>query len=261
MAEVNGTYDGMSGRRALVTGAAGGIGAAIVGLLSARGVAVAAVDRDTDGLAADDRWSGKVVAHRADVSDPDQVEEVVDAVERDLGPIDYLVNCAGILRPVEVVGMSDEDWLDTIRVNATGVFLVSRAVVRRMVPRRAGAVVTIGSNSADTARVNMAAYAASKAAVAAFTRCLGLEVARYGIRCNVVAPGSTDTPMVTALWTGDAERVSIDGSPESFRTGIPLGRLARPVDIANAVHFLLSDQAAHVTMHDLTVDGGAALGH
>ncbi|TQM85195.1 2,3-dihydro-2,3-dihydroxybenzoate dehydrogenase [Saccharothrix saharensis] len=261
MGEVNGS-DGMSGRRALVTGAAGGIGGAIVELLSARGVAVAAVDRDTDRLADDDRWSGKVWVHRADVSDPDQVEEVVDAVERDLGPIDYLVNCAGILRPGDVVGMSDEDWLDTIRVNCTGVFLVSRAVVRRMVPRRAGAVVTIGSNAAGTARMNMAAYAASKAAVAAFTRCLGLEVARYGIRCNVVAPGSTDTPMVTALWNGgDAERVSIDGSLESFRTGIPLGKLAHPLDVAHAVHFLLSDQAAHVTMHDLTVDGGAALGH
>lgn len=107
----------------------------------------------------------------------------------------------------------------------------------------------------------MAAYAASKAAAAAFTRCLGLELARHGIRCNVVAPGSTDTPMLTGMYHDtDAARHSIDGVPADFRVGIPLGKLARPADVADAVAFLLSDRAGHITMHDLVVDGGATLG-
>jgi 2,3-dihydro-2,3-dihydroxybenzoate dehydrogenase len=107
----------------------------------------------------------------------------------------------------------------------------------------------------------MAAYAASKAAATSFTKTLGLELARYGIRCNVVAPGSTETPMLTAMYAdGDAAGPSVGGSPATYRVGIPLGKLAQPEDIAHAVLFLLSDRAAHITLHGLTVDGGAALG-
>jgi 2,3-dihydro-2,3-dihydroxybenzoate dehydrogenase len=107
----------------------------------------------------------------------------------------------------------------------------------------------------------MAAYAASKAAATAFTKCLGLEVAHRGIRCNVVAPGSTDTPMLRGMHTGDtAARASVAGRPEQFRVGIPLGKVARPEDIARTVAFLLSEDAGHITMHELTVDGGATLG-
>jgi 2,3-dihydro-2,3-dihydroxybenzoate dehydrogenase len=94
-----------------------------------------------------------------------------------------------------------------------------------------------------------------------FTKCLGLEVARHGIRCNVVAPGSTDTPMLRSMWHDETGRTStIDGSLAAYRVGIPLGKLARPRDVAEAVVFLLCDRAAHITMHSLTVDGGAALG-
>lgn len=107
----------------------------------------------------------------------------------------------------------------------------------------------------------MAAYAASKAAASMFTKSIGLELARHGIRCNVVAPGSTDTRMLTSMWHDESgPKGTIEGRPEAFRVGIPLGRLARPSDIADAVVFLLSDQSSHITLHDLTVDGGAALG-
>jgi 2,3-dihydro-2,3-dihydroxybenzoate dehydrogenase len=130
-----------------------------------------------------------------------------------------------------------------------------------MVPRRSGAVVTVTSNAAGTARADMAAYAASKAAAAMFTKCLGLEVAGFGIRCNVVAPGSTDTPMLTSMWRDPSGRTrTVRGDPGTFRVGIPLGRVASPDDVAEAVAFLLSDRARHITMHDLTVDGGATLG-
>lgn len=252
-------------RVAVVTGAAGGIGVAIAHALGAQGAAVAALDNDTDRLAtAVDKLAGeglRVTAFPADVADSAEVDAVVDAVERRLGPIDYLVNAAGVLRGGAAVALTDDDWERTFAVNASGVFFTSRAVVNRMVTRRSGAIVTVASNAAVTARAGMAAYAASKAASTAFTKCLGLEVARHGIRCNVVAPGSTDTPMLRALWADDAARHnSITGRPDMFRVGIPLGRLASPEDVADAVLFLLSERAAHVTMHALTVDGGAALG-
>lgn len=254
---------------ALVTGAAGGIGEEVVRTLAERGLTVAAVDRDAEALGdtvAKLRAEGlDVEAFPCDVTLSARVDSLVDTVERVLGPVEYLVNAAGVLRVGQAVSLSDDDWAATFAVNATGVFFVSRAVVGRMVERRSGAVVTVASNAAGTPRTGMAAYAASKAATAMFTKCLGLEVARYGIRCNVVAPGSTATPMLTSLWTdggadGSGERGSIDGIADEFRVGIPLGKLARPRDVARAVAFLLSDDASHITLHNLTVDGGAALG-
>ncbi|MFI2372395.1 2,3-dihydro-2,3-dihydroxybenzoate dehydrogenase [Streptomyces sp. NPDC018833] len=251
---------------ALVTGAAGGIGEAVVRALAADGAAVAMVDRNLEPLeelAKELRAVGQVAeAYPADVTDSAEVEAVVDAVEQQLGGIQYLVNGAGVLRLGKAKALTDQDWATTFAVNTSGVFFMSRAVVNRMVDRGSGAIVTIASNAAGTARVDMSAYSASKAASTMFTKVLGLEVARYGIRCNVVAPGSTDTPMLTSLWDdGSAARSSIDGVPGAFRVGIPMGRLAAPSHIADAVLFLLSDRAAHITMHDLTVDGGAALGH
>lgn len=255
----------MSGHVGLVTGAAGGIGRAVVDALARTGVPVAAVDRDEQELArtvsALTAAGLPVSAFTADVASTEQVEAVVERVEHEVGPIGYLVNAAGILRVGEAVDLTDQDWDLTLAVNAGGVFHVSRAVARRMMTRRTGAIVTVASNAARTPRWGMASYAASKAAATSFTKCLGLELAGHGIRCNVVAPGSTETKMLTSLWaTGDACRSSVDGEPALYRLGIPLRRLAQPEDIAAAVLFLLSEQAAHITLHDLTVDGGAALG-
>ncbi|MFE0090771.1 2,3-dihydro-2,3-dihydroxybenzoate dehydrogenase [Streptomyces sp. NPDC058991] len=255
----------MENKLAVVTGAAGGIGAAVARVLCERGATVACVDRagerlresveklTADGLPA--------VAFPADVTDSADVESVVGTVEERFGAIDFLVNAAGVLRLGEVSTMSDDDWNSTFAVNTTGVFHLSRAVVNRMVPRARGAVVTVASNAAATPRSEMAAYAASKAAAEMFTKSLGLEVARYGIRCNIVAPGSTDTPMLSSMWRDDSgPRGTIDGRPDAFRVGIPLRKLASPEDVAHAVAFLLSDEAAHITLHTLTVDGGAGLG-
>ncbi|HET9168325.1 MAG TPA: 2,3-dihydro-2,3-dihydroxybenzoate dehydrogenase [Actinospica sp.] len=250
---------------AIVTGAASGIGAAVARVLAARGTAVAAVDRDAERLresvgkiAAE---GGRIEAVAADVTDPAEVEGAVDRAAELLGPADYLVNAAGILRTGTAVELTERDWSETLAVNATGVFLMSQAVVRRMLPRRSGALVTIVSNAAGTARVAMSAYAASKAAAEMYTKCLGLEVAGHGIRCNLVAPGSTETPMLVGMWSDETGRdATINGSLESYKAGIPLRRLADPRNIADAVAFLLSDQASHITMHTLTVDGGATLG-
>ena len=254
-----------NGGTAIVTGAAGGIGAAVARVLAARGTAVVAVDRDAENLresvekiAAD---GGRIEAVPADVTEPDEVEAAVARADELFGPIDYLVNAAGILRIGAAVELSERDWSDTLAVNATGVFLMSGAVVRRMLPRRNGALVTVVSNAAGTARVSMSAYAASKAAAEMYTKCLGLEVAEHGIRCNLVAPGSTETPMLVGMWEDESGRdATINGSLGTYKAGIPLRKLADPRNIADAVAFLLSDQASHITMHTLTVDGGATLG-
>ncbi|WP_267242298.1 2,3-dihydro-2,3-dihydroxybenzoate dehydrogenase [Streptomyces sp. PR69] len=246
---------------ALVTGAARGIGAAVVDGLVREGAVVAAVDVDADGLAnLAERSAGMVVPFAADVSDPTAVADVVARAENDIGPIGIGVSVAGILRPGLLCETAEEDWADTFAVNTTGTFLVLRELARRMVGRGRGALVTVASNAVGVPRAGMGAYAASKAAAAMLTRCLGLEVARHGIRCNVVSPGSTDTPMQRLLWNDedDLARV-ISGTPEQFRVGIPLGRIADPADIADAVLFLVSDRARHITMQNLFVDGGATL--
>jgi 2,3-dihydro-2,3-dihydroxybenzoate dehydrogenase len=257
--------DFLPDRVAVVSGAAGGIGAAITEALAQADITVAALDCAGDRLqtvaeklAAEDL---PVQPFVADIADPVAVEATVADIESQLGPIGYLVNAAGVLRLSRAVDLTDADWSTTFAVNATGTFNLCRSVVRRMVSRASGAVVTVASNAADVARVDMAAYAASKAAVAAFTKCLALEVARYGIRCNVVAPGSTDTPMLSGMWHDESgPAATLNGQLDSFRVGIPLGKIARPADVADAVRFLLSNRASHITMHTLTVDGGASLG-
>ncbi|WP_327674048.1 2,3-dihydro-2,3-dihydroxybenzoate dehydrogenase [Kitasatospora sp. NBC_00458] len=244
--------DEFAGRTALVTGAAQGIGAAVARLLTASGARVVACDRSPSDPS----------VHRLDVTDAAAVEELVDRAEDEYGPIDVLVNVAGVLHAGPVLSTSDEDWQHTFAVNTTGVFHTCRSVGRRMADRGRGSIVTVGSNAAGVPRMNMAAYAASKAATTMFMRCLGLELAGSGVRCNLVSPGSTDTPMQRALWTDDedeSERRVIEGDLASFRAGIPLGRIAAPEDVAEAVLFLAGDRARHITMHDLYVDGGATL--
>lgn len=252
----------MKEKLAVVTGAAQGIGAAVVRALVRRGVRVAALDIQIDPLQnLTAQHDGDVKAYGVDLRSSQSVNAVVEVIEKDMGPIDMLVNVAGILRMANVVEVSDEDWENTFAVNTHGVFYLSRAVARRMQPRKQGVIVTVGSNAAAVPRMQMAAYAASKAAACHFTKCLGLELAGSGIRCNIVSPGSTDTAMQRQLWQSDADAQKvIAGSLPSFKTGIPLERIASPDDIAASVLFLLSDDARHITLHDLCVDGGATLG-
>jgi 2,3-dihydro-2,3-dihydroxybenzoate dehydrogenase len=261
---------------ALVTGAARGIGAAVVQALAADGHRVIATDLQAPSpalsplspLSAQSAQSARsvgpdlpgVIAMAMDVRDTEAVAAVVARAEETAGPIDVLVNVAGVLRTGPVAATTDADWLDVFDVNATGVFRVSREVARRMAGRGRGAIVTVASNASGVPRMHMAAYAASKAAAAHFTRCLGLELAGAGVRCNVVSPGSTDTAMQRALWTTpDGAAATVAGDPGHYKIGIPLGRIADPRDVAAAVVFLASDQARHITLQNLYVDGGAAL--
>jgi 2,3-dihydro-2,3-dihydroxybenzoate dehydrogenase len=254
---------GLSGKLAVVTGAAGGIGAAVVRALHDEGAHVAALDVDPaieTQAAALSSPAARVEGIRVDVTDARAVDAAIDAIEQRHGAIDYGVSVAGVLSTTLVVDTDDETWTRVFDVNTRGVFHVGRALARRMAPRRRGAIVTVSSNAAGVPRHGMAAYAASKAAASMFTRCLGLELAPLGIRCNIVAPGSTMTPMQTGMWSSPAGAGQvIAGSLATFKAGIPLGKIAEPGEVADAVIFLLSDQASHITMADIYVDGGATL--
>ncbi len=247
---------GFDGTLALVTGAAGGIGAALVQLLLDSGSVVIATDLAAPVLPE----HANLHARSLDVSDAEAVNAVVAWAETTLGPIGFGINVAGVLQVGAVDQIDDAQWRRVFAVNTDGVFHVCRALARAMSPRGQGGIVTVSSNAAGVPRHGMAAYAASKAAATMFTRCLGLELAPLGIRCNIVAPGSTLTPMQTGMWEdADGARRVIEGNPETYKAGIPLRKLATPADIAQAVMFLLSEQAGHVAMSDLYVDGGATL--
>ncbi|WP_120631941.1 SDR family oxidoreductase [Ruegeria sp. EL01] len=251
---------GFENRHAFVTGAAGGVGQSVVDALRAAGAQVTATDTapalatiaPKDG--AGTRWL------ELDVTNAQGVSDCVTDAESYFGPAKLGVHAAGILNTEPLLEMSPESWRSLFAVNAEGAFLVGRTLGQIMANGGGGAIVMIGSNAAGVPRMNMGAYAASKAAMAMMARCLGLELASQNVRCNIVAPGSTLTPMLTGMWADDtgSDRV-IGGNPYQFRTGIPLGKLAQPQDIAEAAMYLLSDQAGHVTMADLYVDGGATL--
>lgn len=233
--------------RALVTGAAGGIGAAVVARLQEQGLDVVA----TDLCATDD-----VLA--LDVTDASAVREFVAGVEGE-GPVDVLVNAAGVLHTGPALETTDAQRAHMFAVNTTGVMTVSTTVAAHMVRRRRGAIVTVASNAGRLPRHGMTAYGASKAAAALFTQSLGLELAEFGIRCNVVSPGTTRTPMVAAMLdrSGATEQDLVRGDLAHYKSGIPLRRIAEPQDVAEVVAFLISDAARHVTMEDVVVDGGA----
>lgn len=255
----------MNDKIAVVTGAAGGIGQTVAEKLAENGVMVAALDKDVVALTTVvnriNETGYQATAFPVDISDHVAVDETIARIERDMGSIEILINVAGLLHLDSVESLEKADWDATFAVNATGVFHVSQSVSTRMIPRRKGTIVTVSSNAANMPRMSMAAYAASKAAATMFTKCMGLELAQYNIRCNIVSPGSTETEMLKMLWKDErGERETIEGLSNTYRVGIPLQKIAKPVDIAEAVLFFVSTQATHITMQDVCVDGGATLG-
>ncbi|WP_431971036.1 SDR family oxidoreductase [Nocardia sp. bgisy134] len=262
----------------VITGAAAGIGAAIASALAPDARAVALWDRSADVHRVARELGGttttSIVSGEVDVTDGAAVSESFDRLSVEFGLADVVVHAAGIMLPGAALDTSAEDWTRSLAVNATGTMNVAQRAARDMVAAGHGSIVVVSSNAATTPRVGMAAYSASKAAATAFTRALALQVAPYGVRVNLVSPGSTDTAMLRGLYTTRGTESShvgeprlpdsalaalIDGDPDSYRLGIPLRRIAVPADIAAAVRFLVSDDARHITMHDLRVDGGATL--
>ena len=249
--------------RAVVTGAGQGIGRAIaLGLLSA-GATVQAIGRDRsklETLAAEAEVSPeRVIVSALDIRDTEAATAALS--DADAEPVRYLVNAAGVLTPGSLLYASEAALREIIDINLTATTLFTQLVARQMVSHGAGSIVTIGSNSGTTPRVGLGIYPASKAGVEQAMKCLGLELAAHGIRCNIVSPGSTDTEMQRSYQSDENgfEQV-VKGDPENWRLGIPLGRLAMPEDVADLVLFLLSEKARHITMENIVLDGGASLG-
>ncbi|HBV38422.1 MAG TPA: 2,3-dihydro-2,3-dihydroxybenzoate dehydrogenase, partial [Erwinia sp.] len=195
------------------------------------------------------------------VADAQQVKTVCQRLRLEAPRLDVLVNSAGILR----MGATDEldvaDWEAVMAVNVGGAFNLFQQTMPLFREQRSGAIVTVASDAAHCPRVGMSAYGASKAALRSLSLTVGLELAPFGVRCNLVSPGSTDTDMQRTLWkSADAEQQRIRGFAEQFKIGIPLGKIARPDEIASTILFLASDQASHITMQDIVIDGGSTLG-
>ncbi|MBJ7477726.1 2,3-dihydro-2,3-dihydroxybenzoate dehydrogenase [Rhodococcus sp. (in: high G+C Gram-positive bacteria)] len=257
-------------RIAVVTGAGAGIGAAVARTLARDGYSLALLDRDdvelkrvTAELAETIVDGADVASHVVDVTDRQAVDAAVASTMDTFGRIDALAHVAGILDTGSVLDSDPDQWQKIFGVNVFGLLNVLQSVGREMRRRRAGAIVVVSSNAAGVPRMGMGAYGSSKAAATMLVRTAGLELAADGIRVNVVAPGSTDTAMQRSLWSDPSDDSGadavIEGNLASYRLGIPLGKLATADDIADSVHFLLSDRAAHITMQALYVDGGATL--
>jgi 3-oxoacyl-[acyl-carrier protein] reductase len=241
----------LSGRKALVTGATGGIGGAIARALHARGAIVilsgtrrAALDELARSL------GERVHLVEANLSDKEAVEALVPAAEAAMGGLDILVNNAGVTRDNLFLRMKDEEWETVLAVNLTAAFRLSRAALRGMMRRRHGRIVSVGSVVGTTGNGGQGNYAASKAGLIGMTKALAAEVASRGITANVVAPGFIESPMTDAL--NDKQREGILGS-------VPMGRLGQGADVAAAVVYLASDEAAYVTGQTLHVNGGMAM--
>lgn len=246
-----------SGRRVWVTGAAQGIGEAIVAAFAEAGAQVIAFDRQFVGEELVDGWRRIGL----DIADESAVTQCCARLAAEQSLPDVLVNAAGVLQLGLLENLSSAEWRQCFAANVDGPFYLMRALMSHFKDRRQGAIVNVASNAAHVPRVDMAAYGASKAALVSLSHSVALQLAPYGVRCNVVSPGSTDTPMLRSMWQDDGGAArTIAGNPGQFRLGIPLAKLATAHDIAASVLFLASPQAGHLTMQDLVVDGGATLG-
>ncbi|WP_121746915.1 glucose 1-dehydrogenase [Streptomyces sp. E2N166] len=251
------TTQRFTGRTALVTGAGSGIGRAVALALAAEGAHVVVTGRGREPLdetvALVEAAGGKALAVTADVSRAADVRSVVDAAVDHFGSLDVAVNNAGVFRGgVAVADLPEEDWHTQLDINVTGVFLALQAQVRRMRTQPGGgAIVNIASTfGAHKRSPGATAYAATKAAVSALTRGAALDHVGEGVRINAVSPGATATSM--SLRPGETEA----GRAERMRSETPLGRVSAVAEVAAAVLYLASDDAASVVGTDLVVDGG-----
>ncbi|HEX8164708.1 MAG TPA: 3-oxoacyl-[acyl-carrier-protein] reductase [Beijerinckiaceae bacterium] len=241
----------LSGRKALVTGATGGIGGAIARALHGQGatVALSGTRRGAlDGLAGE--LGERVHVVEANLADKEAVEALVPAAEAAMEGLDILVNNAGVTRDNLFLRMKDEEWETVLSVNLTAAFRLSRAAVKGMMRRRYGRIVNIGSVVGATGNPGQGNYAASKAGLVGMTKALAAEVATRGITVNCVAPGMIASPMTDAL--NEKQR-------EAILSAIPMGRLGEGAEVAAAVAYLASAEAAYVTGHTVHVNGGMAM--
>ncbi len=240
----------LSGKTALVTGASGGIGAAIARALYGQGAAVALSGTRVEALEALSQELSGAPVLPCDLADRSATDALVPKAEEALGGVDILVNNAGLTRDNLFLRMKDEEWDQVIAVNLTAGFRLARAALRGMMKRRFGRIIGVGSVVGHTGNPGQANYAASKAGLVGMTKALAHEVASRGITVNAVSPGFIETPMTDAL--DERQRQAILAT-------IPAGRLGAPAEVAAAVVYLASDEAAYMTGQTLHLNGGMAM--
>lgn len=245
----------LQGKKAVVTGAKGGIGRAVAILLAQSGADVAVVDKVIDDGKLDAVADAirsldcSAIAIQADVRYKSEVDHFFQQSLNDFGKVDILVNCAGVLSTTKLIDMPEEEWDETIGVNLKGIFLCCQAAARQMATQGAGNIINIASEFGLRAAVERGAYCASKAGAINLTRVLALELAEFNIRVNAIAPGVIKTPMSWRYW-------NIPELLKKSESKIPIGRLGTPEEVASAVLFLASDLSSYITGQTLIVDGG-----
>lgn len=246
----------LDGRVAIVTGGSRGIGRAIVESLAGDGAKVAFIYNSNSAAADEVVKAGtekgfELLAIQADVRSKDAADKVIADVVEKWGSVDILVNNAGIIKDGLLATMDAQQWQDVIDTNLTSVFNFCQAATRQMMSQRYGRIINMSSVAADVSNPGQANYAASKGGVEGFTRCVATELARRGVTANAVAPGFIETDMTTAV---------VEVAGKEIKKKIPVRRLGRPDDIANAVLFFAQESSSYVTGQVLKVDGGLTLG-
>ena len=245
----------LDGKIALVTGGSRGIGRAVAIELAKEGATVA-INYAGNKAAAEEvqsiitQMGGKAMIIQADVSDEKSAMQMVEEVIAQLGGIDILVNNAGITRDGLFIRMKEEDWNAVINTNLTGIFNCTKVAAKYMMTKRSGRIINMSSVSGIMGNAGQTNYAAAKAGVIGFTKSLAREMASRGITVNAVAPGFIATDMTAAM---------PEKAQEHVLTSIPLGKMGKPEDIANAVLFLASDKASYITGQVIHVDGGMVM--
>jgi acetoacetyl-CoA reductase len=239
-------------RVALITGGMGGIGTATARRLAKAGMKIAAnclpdEPRRDEWLAMMRSEGIEAMAAEADVSSFAESRDMVARIEREMGPVDVLVNAAGITRDATFRKMGEDEWHQVIDSNLTSVFNVTKQVIEGMSERGWGRVISLSSVNGTRGQFGQANYSAAKAGMAGFSKALAQEVVKRGVTVNCVSPGYVETPMVAAIRADVLEKLI---------AGIPIGRLARPEEIAGVIAFLASDDAAYITGANIPVNGG-----
>lgn len=243
----------LESRKALVTGAAGGMGSAIAADLAAMGATVAVCDINAEGAEKVAAELPNARAFKVDLSDPADIDRMVAEVRDELGTIDILVNNAGWDKVGPFVESDPSVWDRLISINLRAPIQLTHAFLPEMLEARAGRLVFVSSDAARVGSTGEAVYASCKAGIIGFSKTIAREAARAGITSNVVCPGPTDTPLLQEVAAGNEKLV------QALTKSIPLGRLGRPEDVAGAVAFLCSDRAEYITGQTLSVSGGLTM--
>ena len=241
----------LTGKTALVTGAAGGIGRAIVKTLHAQGATIAMTDMNKaalDEMVA--QLGGRAFAYEANLTNGESIKALVESVKADTGRIDILVNNAGITKDGLSMRMTDEMFDQVLAINLKAPFMLMRAVIMDMMKNRYGRIINMASIVGVMGNAGQANYAASKGGLIAMTKSIAAEVASRGVTANCIAPGFVKTPMTDGL----PEQVK-----EKMLASIPMAKLGEPTDIANLVAFLASDESAYITGQTININGGMAM--